>query len=427
MTAERTKILFVGESATLAHVVRPFFLAQSLDPHIFDVHFASDNYYSALFPRTSAIIRHHIRSRSPQEFLDTLTAKGVLFSERLIREYVEEELALLSRIKPDFVVGDLRLSLAVSAPVLQIPYITITNAYWSPFAVRSEFPLPSSALLRVLRFNKSLSSIAAWMLTRALNRIIPQIFREQGKGLDAVRIKYGLKPFPGYLSGFTFGDYTLYADTPTLCPVSLLPCNHRFIGPICWAPEVPLPDWWYRLPVRKQVIYVSLGSSGEADLLHMILQSLSSMDVTLVVATAGRFQDHRLPKNCFVSDYLPGHEIASRANLVITNGGSPSSYQALLAGVPVLGIPSNVDQLLSMTHIHDFGAGIMLRSDLLTRQRLRQAVKDLLGKNEYRLEAGRLQAEFKKFDARVCFREVVDELVEKSKMKQDATQSVVNT
>lgn len=46
--ARRQRILFVGEAATLAHVVRPFVLARSLDPSRYEVHFACDPRFNKL-------------------------------------------------------------------------------------------------------------------------------------------------------------------------------------------------------------------------------------------------------------------------------------------------------------------------------------------------------------------------------------------
>ena len=48
---------------------------------------------------------------------------------------------MLAEIAPDLVVGDLRVSLSVSARLAGIPYVAIANAYWSPYA-RRRFPLP---------------------------------------------------------------------------------------------------------------------------------------------------------------------------------------------------------------------------------------------------------------------------------------------
>lgn len=48
LAARRRRILFVAEAVTLAHVVRPFALAQSLDPSRYEVHFACDPRYNQL-------------------------------------------------------------------------------------------------------------------------------------------------------------------------------------------------------------------------------------------------------------------------------------------------------------------------------------------------------------------------------------------
>lgn len=59
--ARRQRILFVGEAATLAHVVRPFVLARSLDPSRYEVHFACDPRFNKLWARS----RSHITRFTP--------------------------------------------------------------------------------------------------------------------------------------------------------------------------------------------------------------------------------------------------------------------------------------------------------------------------------------------------------------------------
>jgi UDP:flavonoid glycosyltransferase YjiC (YdhE family) len=80
-----------------------------------------------------------------------------------------------------------------------------------------------------------------------------------------------------------------------------------------------------------------------------------------------------LPDNVHIADYLPGEQAAQRSRLVICNGGSPTSQQALAAGVPVLGIAGNLDQYLNMAGVVRSGAGMLLRSDRLAEEALRSA------------------------------------------------------
>lgn len=61
-------------------------------------------------------------------FFGNLT-QGRFYAMRTLRKYVEADLRVLDEIAPDLVVGDLRISLSVSARLAGIPYIAIANAY----------------------------------------------------------------------------------------------------------------------------------------------------------------------------------------------------------------------------------------------------------------------------------------------------------
>lgn len=72
LAARRRRILFVAEAVTLAHVVRPFALAQSLDPSRYEVHFACDPRYNQLLGPLP--FRHHAIHTIPSErFFGNLT------------------------------------------------------------------------------------------------------------------------------------------------------------------------------------------------------------------------------------------------------------------------------------------------------------------------------------------------------------------
>jgi UDP:flavonoid glycosyltransferase YjiC (YdhE family) len=59
----------------------------------------------------------------------------------------------------------------------------------------------------------------------------------------------------------------------------------------------------------------------------------------------------------------------------VCNGGSPTCQQALVHGVPVVGIPNNLDQYLNMHYIERFGAGKLIRSDRASATTIRQATR----------------------------------------------------
>jgi len=398
MSGTKKRLLFIGESVTLAHVARPYVLASGIDHQLYDVHFAADKHYSFLFT-DSALTHWPIFSQPPARFEKILKNGDVLYNETTLAHYVADEISLLKELQPDAVIGDMRLSLNVSTKLLNIPHIALSNAIWSPFAVDLTLPLPSflpfraAALLKEMTFKEII-------LEKAFNFLLkPTVFYQQAKGLNALRKRYGLLPFSSYLEGFINGDVTLFLDTPIVAPVTQLLTRQHYIGPLCWEPDMSLPKWWKDIVNSKPIALVSLGSSGNLKILHQLLSVIQSMGFSVVVATAGRVGRDSLPKGVYAEDFLPTGKIAKKAAVVVCNGGSPSSYQALREGVPVLGMSSNMDQLLAMRAIEKAGGGIMLRAESANKDNIYRTVDELCNNPRYRWGASKIAKEFKNYDA----------------------------
>lgn len=404
MVKRRKRVLFIGEGVTLAHVVRPLTLAKTLDADEFDVHLACSSEYAGLL--STEPVRHWpLDTRSKAEFAQILETGRELFPEETLLRYVRDELRVFDAVSPDLVVSDFRLSATISAPARKIPLISVTNAYWSPRAKLKELPLPSYRILQRLGWQDLRSGARARILRGVFGAAVPLLFSYQLKGQNAVRARYGLRRFKNYLEGFTFGDLTLYADAPAVAEVSALAPNERYVGPVCWTPDVPLPEWWDSLREDRPIVYLALGSSGELGVVRSALDVLLELGAQPVVSTAGRVYPP-MPKGVFSADFLPGAEVSRRSALVVSNGGSPTTYQALLEGTPVLGIASNMDQLVSMTAVEQTGAGELLRADCFSAERFRSAVVRMLSGN-FRSAAAAISVELRKFDPRELFPQAV--------------------
>lgn len=395
------RVLFFAEAVTLAHVARPIALARALDPSSYEVLLACD-------PRYQRFVAHELwrnlplRSISSGQFLEALSKGSPVYDADTLRRYVQEDLALIAGVKPDLIVGDFRLSLSVSARLAGVPYATVTNAYWSPHYRITAFPLPVLPMTRLLPLQ------VAALLFRVAQ---PVAFGLHCRPLNLVRQENGLASLGSDLRRiYTDADHTLYADVPAMFPSEHLPASHHYIGPVLWSPPVPPPRWWKELPADKPIVYLTLGSSGAAHLMPMVLDALAGQPLTVIASTAGAAMPSPLPRNAYVADYLPGTQAAVRANLVICNGGSPTSQQALAAGVPVLGIAGNMDQFLNMAAIVETGAGSTLRADRLSSAVIRAAVNNLLASDRASLGARSLANEFANFDAPRRFAEAVQRI-----------------
>ena len=68
---------------------------------------------------------------------------------------------------------------------------------------------------------------------------------------------------------------------------------------------------------------------------------------------------------------------------MICNGGSPTAFQAIAKGVPVLGIPGNLDQFLNMHYLEKNRLGITLRAQDVNDGRVAATAQHIMDSNGY--------------------------------------------
>ncbi len=359
------RILLIAEAATLAHVGRPTVLARHLSRMGHDVILARPQAFDWL-TQDEPFSSVGLDCQSPAEFARRLEAGKPLYDLETLQAYVDADLALLQQHKPDMVIGDFRLSLSVSARLHGLPYATVCDAYWSP-----EAPLnPALPVLPITRF----APIS--LAERIFSMVAPLAFRLHARPMEALRRRHGLPGLDHDLRRcYTDADYRLFANPQPLFPEIKEHSGARFIGPIAWSHNSPLPD---DFPEGGH-IYVSMGSSGSTQALSAIIDALEKDPRPAIITTAGRSIPPLPPGSRIkVYDFLPGSAATQNASLIICNGGSPTTNQALGAGVPILGIPTNMDQFLNMRAIERYRAGLTIRADRLNANRAHAALA-LLG------------------------------------------------
>ncbi|MAT91602.1 MAG: glycosyl transferase family 1 [Halioglobus sp.] len=399
MPGGRVRVLFIAEAVTLAHVARPAALAAALDPARYELHFAHCPRYRDLLGQLPGQ-EHTLESISPAQFNAALARGAPLYDLDTLDAYVAADRALLQRLRPDVVVGDFRLSLAVSARLAGVPHVALANACWSPY-VRQRYPVPDLPLSRALgpRLAQPLFSLGR-----------PLAFAAHCLPMRALCRRHGL-PAPGLdlRRVYSAGDYTLYADLPGLYDMAPLPDTHRFIGPVAWSPAGVKPGWWDEVPADLPAVYVTPGSSGAADLLPPVLAALADLPLVALVATAGAALPHTLPRNVFAAPFLPGEDAARRAAVVVCNGGSPTTHQALARGRPVLGIPGNLDQHLNMRTLTRAGAGLALRAERLDAHAVAASLRRLLEQPRFGERAAQLAADMARCQGAQRFCQFMDD------------------
>ncbi|HET7544034.1 MAG TPA: nucleotide disphospho-sugar-binding domain-containing protein [Polyangiaceae bacterium] len=400
-------MLFVSEAITLAQVVRLAALAARVDRERYEVYFACGP-FDEIALVGSGLEPLPLFTIDRRRALEKIERGERLYEPAVLERYVDEELDLFERVRPDLVIGDFRLSLAVSARLRGIPLATLINAYMSPFAERASFPVPDHPIV---------SLVGATRAARHWPKVLPVAFAHFVAPLESVRKRRGLTPSGGLLEALVDGDFTLYPDVPELCPTRNLPAKHRYLGPIPWSPQAAMVDLGPRFREDRPLVYVTIGSSGRYSALASVLQVVGDLPVNAVLATAGRFERLDAPANVHVVPFAPGSILARKASFVVTNGGASTSYQALAEGKPVLGIPSNLDQYLAMTAIERAGAGRLVRAGEATPRALRSAFSELLESKDLRQGARRVAAAFARADCHERFQFWLPEMLGKNERK----------
>ena len=401
MSPRRPRVLFVSEAITLAQVVRLAALAARVDRQRYDVHFACGPFDDVAL-LGSGLDPLPLFTIDRQRALAKIDRGERLYETAVLERYVAEELELFDRVRPDLVIGDFRLSLAVSARLRRVPLATLINAYMSPFAERESFPVPDHPIVSLLGVQRA---------ARYWPKALPVAFAHFVAPLDSVRKRHGLAPSGGLLEALVDGDFTLYPDVPELCPTRALPEKHRYLGPIPWSPQAAMLDLGPRFRADRPLVYVTIGSSGRYAALSGVLQVIGELPVNAVLATAGRFEQLDTPANVHVVPFAPGSILAQKASFVVTNGGASTSYQALAEGKPVLGIPSNLDQYMAMTAIERACAGRLVRSGEATPSALRSAFTELLESEALREGARNVASAFARADCHERFQAWLEEVL----------------
>lgn len=400
-TKARIKILFFSHAVTMAHFTRPLKWIESLDQDRYDIYLASHPKFRSLVTNQQLTFID-VHCIDAAEFAKTVEQGKPIYDRATFEFHVQEDLRVMEQVKPDLVIGDFRHSLSVSCRLKKIKYINLANAYWSP-QIKMDYPLPEASIVRSL--GESLASVVlAAVLPLALKLSFFKMAFTHRKSFKSAGLS-----FSDYRQVITDGDVTLYCDTPGMIPLKSQTSREEFVGPLLWSMPVALPTWWSELNENKKRIFLSLGSSGNQSVLPTILKSLAKMDVEVIVALAGKKIDMPDYPNVFVTDYLPMEQACKESDLVICNGGSPMSHAALSYGVPLIGVVSNNDQLLNMSHVVQQGAGLMLRHWNISEKKVTDSVNKIFNNANYFEQSNKIQEQFALLDVDTTLQKIIEE------------------
>ena len=279
-------------------------------------------------------------------------------------EILEGHVKLIQREKPDLVIGDATISVSTAAYITGVPAAGIMNAY------AAEFVAPTSI------FGPMIYTWDALHLARIRRRV----FKKYGvEPVNAIRL---LKSIP-LLSPDLEGFY----DMPRGWD------NWHMVGPVLTEPPVGPPDWLAELDDGQTNIYISMGTTGILDtFLRRTYAALGKTPYRFIVTTGGQADSETIamaPPNFRFATYAPGRQLLKHCKAIIFHAGNGTMYQAVEAGVPMIVLPSHLEQNINADLIVKRGFGFQFKPRRVRGDKLVTALHALIEDPRYAEACGR--------------------------------------
>ncbi len=262
------------------------------------------------------------------------------------------------------------------------------------------------------------------MRNRALNLLSHKVLlRDCHNAANRELDRLNAKKLPMFvLDAGTLADRYIAPTVPEFdYPRSDLPANVRYVGAVHPAPARGFrpPPWWSELDTDRPIVHVTQGTIDNADLgrlLEPTIEALRDEDVIVVATTGGRDVSelsisNRLPRNTYVAEYIPHHELLPKVDVMVTNGGFGAVQRALATGVPLVVAGNTEDKPEVAARTEWAGVGINLRTGTPSAAQVRRAVRDILDNPDYLRRARELESAYARRDGVAEIGALVDELV----------------
>jgi MGT family glycosyltransferase len=252
-------------------------------------------------------------------------------------------------------------------------------------------------------------------------------FRAQ---VNAMRARYGLPPIACSVTEYA-GQMPLYL-VPSAPEYDYerrdLPPTVHYVGPCLWDKPThePPPEWLAQLPGSEPLVYVTEATIGTTEpfLLRTAARALADLPVQVVMTTGRQRSPAELDlgpvaPNVRVESYVPQSDLLPRMAVMVTLGGSGGVLSALMAGVPLVVVPTEWDRPENAQRVVEAGAGIRIAPEHCTPERLRAAVQQVISESSFRENARRLSGAFRRYGGPVRAAELLETLKARPPRRED--------
>lgn len=267
--------------------------------------------------------------------------------ENQLESVFKQTVQAINEYHPDLILGDAHPILKMACAYTKTPYVSILNAYMSKhYAHVRRLPRIHPAY----RFSEKTPDTLFDFITKHAERFA---FQRVHKAFRSLRKKYRLPDLHHFLEEYE-GDYTFIADLPSVFPLNSMPSHYRSIRPLFVEDTTCTYDFSLVQQIGRKKILISLGSTGNTDILKHLGSPLLS-DYVFIVTGVSSAQTHT--ENVFYFPFVPNMSVLPLCDAMICHGGNGSIYQALFSGKYILAQTALFEQDYNMQAIERLGLG----------------------------------------------------------------------
>jgi len=172
--------------------------------------------------------------------------------------------------------------------------------------------------------------------------------------------------------------------------------RYLFVGPSFQPHRDAHDDFPVEQLGTQPLLYISLGTvfNNQIDFYRTCFTAFDDTEWQVVLSMGPDIDRAALPTipgNFIVAPRVPQLDVLSRANLFISHGGMNSVMESLSYGVPLVVIPQISEQAVTAQRVQELGLGIALDREMVTAERLREAVAQVVRDPSFRTHAQAMQ------------------------------------
>lgn len=372
------KVLFICGGLGYGHVSRCISLANSLaekKKHV-KISFAFANVNEDIAKKHGFDV-YRIHDLSEKQILDRIEnspsgVKGpmaifdMISSESFIDKCVKDEIEVIEKVKPDFIIYDGRFAGNIAAKIKKIHSICLIQNYL----------LQQPEVLKSIIPNEKVSSLLLKLLEKHKAKI------------NEYRAKHNVECVEDIFNIFTCDEN--YAATIKEFGVIADKNKNiiKFAGAFIKKDLQEREEWESKLKPDMKTIYVSTGGNDSAkQIVKFVLDILSQIkDIQAIVSVGfGKFNYDfsKLDSRIIIRKHVNTVSALKYSDLVITHGGHTTIMECLAYGVPALVIPYQPEQMFNGSILKKYGIGDFIPIEKVTYQSLKEKINNLIEDNKY--------------------------------------------